>query len=219
MRGKIISAIFQLLTLSAVCNEVESDVCIGEVEQLYKKYLSDRKYVVNNLHEVMHKSPNVIFMDFEIPNKQTVYCFGISSNMVVSAAVNRQSAVFRTFYKDPDAYKMIDSFVMLFSKYKYQFLSLTTGPKYVYVTVGNPNAIKCSKFDYPWWISEKCNENPLGMLIGLDENTVQICKLFSFIFGYYVFPYLTSCESDRMRLDEKRERLVQRLVKTHSSDN
>lgn len=77
MRGKIISAIFQLLTLSAVCNEVESDVCIGEVEQLYRKYLSDRKYVVNNLHEVIRKSPNVIFMDFEIPNKQKVYCFSL----------------------------------------------------------------------------------------------------------------------------------------------
>ena len=62
MRGKIISAIFQLLTLSAVCNEVESDVCIGEVEQLYRKYLSDRKYVVNNLHEVMHKRQTVLYL-------------------------------------------------------------------------------------------------------------------------------------------------------------
>ena len=185
-------AIFQLLTLPAVCNGAEPDVCIGDVEQLHGKYLSDRKCVVKNLHEAMHGNPNVIFMDFEIPNKQKVYCFGISSNMVVSAAVDRQSAIFRKFHKDPDVHELIDPFVMLFPKYKYQFLSLTTGPKYVYVTVENSNTVKCAKFDYPWWITENCSENPSGMLIGLDEDTAQICKLFSFIFGHCVYPYLTS---------------------------
>ena len=143
-----------------------------EVESLHGKYNVNRDVVhasaVTNHH-------SCVFFEFEIPHRRQFCCATIMSNDV-SVTLYDKNGISKQHATGIDI-GLMKSFQQGLLTYKYEPLSVTTGPKYVYVTICSTQN-QCYKFDYPWWVSSCQNDIPPGMLLGLNTRVSNVYRIY-----------------------------------------
>lgn len=175
-----------LSCVALVCGQIVE--CSGisdarkEVEFLYDKYNINRDVTHPN---VATNHVSSAFFDFEIPQKRQFYCATIMSNIVI-VTLHDRNGISKVSADGIDV-ELIKSFQQKLLTYKYKPLSVTSGPKYVYVTICSVQN-QSYKFDYPWWISSRHSDIPSGMLLGLNASDSELLLNYAKIFGRYIFP-------------------------------
>ena len=168
----------------------------GEIGDVYQRYSADREDVLEKVYGMLSNQYDTVVFEFDIPGRRKLYCAGIASNMVVLASIGRDSAIFRTHIKDMARFDKVICFKEALRAYNYERLSVSTGPKYVYVSVcGMFGRDRCYKFDFPWWITSDRWEMPSGMLIGLNQDDAVAWQLYTSVFRYYIYPHLEADET------------------------
>lgn len=162
-----------------------------EVERLYSKYDINRD--IEHVSALTNHDSS-IFFEFEIPQRRQFYCATFTSNVVI-VTLHDKNGISRHRNTDIDM-ELLKSFQQKLLGYKYEPLSVTTGPKYVYVTILSPQN-RCYKFDYPWWISSHRSDIPSGMLLGLDICVSDLYRNYTTIFGKYIFPNMMKLQGKR----------------------
>ena len=175
-------------TLMAECLDV-SDVR-KEVDALYRKYNVNRDAVDASIS--INRDRSVVF-EFEIPQRRQFYRAAISSN-VVTVTLYEKNKTSRLVDAGVDM-KLVEVFNRDLLTYRYSPLSITTGPKYIYVTIG-AGQNQSYRFDYPWWVSPRKSDIPSGMLLGLNASDFRCVSNFTKIFGRYIFPNMMKLQSE-----------------------
>lgn len=166
----------------------------NEIDCLYCKYHVNSNAVYASV--VTDYVGSIIF-DFEIPQKRQLYSVTISSNDVVVTLHDINGIYKYSAIGIGIDIKLIKLFRKGLLTYEYEPLSVTTGPKYVYVTIC---AMKNQyyKFDYPWWVSSRRDDIPPGMLLGLNACVSDVYRMFTTIFSRYIFPNIMKLQSGHL---------------------
>ena len=165
-----------------------------EVDYLYSKYHVNSNAVYAS---VATNYVGSIIFGFEIPPKRQFYCATISSNDVIITMHDIDGNSQYSVAGIGIDIELIKSFQKELLAYKYEPLSVTTGPKYVYVTI-------CSienqyyKFDYPWWVTSRRGDIPSGMLLGLNTHVSNAYRMYTTIFSKYIFPNILKLQREHM---------------------
>ena len=168
------------------------------------------KYAINHNQSQLLVTTNetsIVFFEFEIPQKRLFFCASIISNAVSLTLktidhVSEQNVVIYGIDND-----LINSFQRALMTYRYEQLSVTTGPKHVYVSCSNASD-KYHKFDYPWWISSCHSDIPRGMLLGVNETTGNAYRLYTAIFRKYIYPNVMKLQNMLINPNNQRDNHV-----------
>lgn len=159
------------------------------------------KYNVNHNVAQLHGTTNesgIIVFEFEIPYGRHLYHVSITSNAVSLALHTIGHGDKQEIVAHGVDIELIESFQRELLSYKYEPLSVTSGPRYVYVSNLN-TPMQWYKFDFPWWISSCRSDIPKGMLIGVDPCTAKAYQSYSAIFRRYIYPNIMQLQDKRIK--------------------
>lgn len=159
------------------------------------------KYNVNHNVAQLHGTTNesdIIVFEFEIPYGRRLYHVSITSNAVSLALHTIGHGDKQEIVAHGVDIELIESFQRELLSYKYEPLSVTSGPRYVYVSNLN-TPMQWYKFDFPWWISSCRSDIPKGMLIGVDPCTAKAYQSYSAIFRRYIYPNIMQLQDKRIK--------------------
>lgn len=201
MNLKILCSLCVVLTLgmSAECSIISDTQ--KDVDCLHRKYTVNRNV---SQSPVTTNETCIIFFEFEIPQKRNFFCASITSNAVSLSLQSIGHGIEQNIVVYGIDIELIKSFQREILAYRYEQLSVTTGPKYVYVSSsGAPN--KYYKFDYPWWISSCHSDIPNGMLLGVNDSTAKAYQIYTAIFRRYIYPNIVRLQSMQINPNEKQD--------------
>ncbi len=166
-----------------------------DIDYLHGKY--NVNHNVSQLHCTTNESGIIVF-EFEIPYGRRLYHVSITSNAVSLALHTIGHGDKQEIVAHGVDIELIESFQRELLSYKYEPLSVTSGPRYVYVSNLN-TPMQWYKFDFPWWISSCRSDIPKGMLIGVDPCTAKAYQSYSAIFRRYIYPNIMQLQDKRIK--------------------
>ncbi len=184
-KSVMILPIFAFVATSACCSEMAGVEV--ELAELYGNFGLSRDDAMSAIGGSGTDWTDTVLFEFTIPQRRSLYLAAIMSNTAVVVCYRKGAPSGRMVFTNSVDFCLLDSFRQSLRSHRYRPLSVTSGPKYVYVRdLGQDGGHK--KFDFPWWVSSRRFDMPAGMLSGQDKNTVRTHEIYTQLFRQSVYP-------------------------------
>ena len=157
-------------------------------DRLYMNSAITRENMVKCVQSQLKPENAVLLFEYRIPFSRSTYCVGMSTNVAVMGIVTTGRVDFVKYKLDKPS--IILRFVETLQKYESTSISMSTGPKDLYVTVYDEMESTCHRFDYPVWVMQNRIMLPRDAFCGCDDNTKIAYEMMCVLFQKWILPKL-----------------------------